>query len=267
MSKEHLRKIIFEAETPSGKLFDIILIWLIIFSIIVVMLESVSTIRIQHGLILRNLEWILTILFTIEYFIRIICIPHPLKYIFSFFGLVDLLSILPTYLSLFFDGAQTLLIIRAIRLLRIFRVLKLAQFLGEAKQLVDALKNSWVKIIVFLGGTFSIILIFGSLMYLIEGEKNGFTSIPKSIYWAIVTMTTVGYGDIAPQTILGQIISSAIMLTGYGIIAVPTGIVVSEYGQKMKMVSTITCPECLKEGHRFDASFCRFCGGQLNPPD
>jgi len=261
--KEKLRQIIFEAETPAGKFFDIALIFLILVSVVVVMLESVATIRSNHGTILRNLEWALTIIFSIEYLIRVISVKRPFKYIFSFFGMVDLLSIIPTFLSLYVEGAQSLLIIRAIRLLRIFRVLKLAQFLGEAKQLGDALKNSWAKIVVFLVTTLAIILIFGSMMYLIEGEKNGFTSIPKSIYWAIVTMTTVGYGDIAPQTILGQILSSAIMLTGYGIIAVPTGIVVSEYRYNIKNVKTINCIECLREGHRFDSSHCRFCGAKL----
>ena len=262
--RSRLHEIIFEADTPAGKAFDVALLVLIILSVVAVMLESTSTIAARYGPWLRTFEWVVTILFTIEYLLRLYSVGNPLRYARSFFGIVDLLAILPTYLSIFIPGAQTLLVIRALRLLRVFRVLKLAQFVGEASELRAALRASARKIIVFLGAVLTIVVIVGSMMYLIEGEANGFTSIPVSIYWAIVTMTTVGYGDIAPQTALGKILASAIMIMGYGIIAVPTGIVSVELaGVTRKKISTQACPQCGAEGHDADAVHCKYCGDEL----
>ena len=262
--RSRLHEIIFEADTPAGKAFDVALLVLIILSVVAVMLESTSTIAARYGPWLRTFEWVVTILFTIEYLLRLYSVGNPLRYARSFFGIVDLLAILPSYLSIFIPGAQTLLVIRALRLLRVFRVLKLAQFVGEASELRAALRASARKIIVFLGAVLTIVVIVGSMMYLIEGEANGFTSIPVSIYWAIVTMTTVGYGDIAPQTALGKILASAIMIMGYGIIAVPTGIVSVELaGVTRKKISTQACPRCGAEGHDADAVHCKYCGDEL----
>jgi len=259
-----IHEIIFEADTPAGKAFDVSLMVLIILSVVAVMLESTSSIEIRYGGLLRTFEWVVTIIFTIEYILRLYCVGKPARYARSFFGIVDLLAILPTYLSLIIPGAQSLLVIRALRLLRVFRVLKLAHYVGEASELRAALRASARKIIVFLGAVLTIVVIVGSLMYLIEGEKNGFTSIPVSIYWAIVTMTTVGYGDIAPHTPLGKILASAIMIMGYGIIAVPTGIVSVELaGVTRRKISTQACPECGAGGHDADAVHCKYCGGKL----
>ena len=261
-----MHEIIYEADTTSGKWFDIILLWAITASVAVVMLESIKSIREDYGEILFQLEWTFTILFSIEYIARIICVGKPFRYIFSFMGLIDLLSILPTYISLFIAGAHSLLIIRIIRLLRIFRIFKIARYLSEAQTLMKALKASRPKIIVFLGGVISLVIIMGTFMYLIEGEDHGFTSIPKSVYWAIVTLTTVGYGDIAPQTPLGQTLASVIMIMGYAIIAVPTGIVsveLSNAQSKAKKITTQACPDCSQEGHDADAVFCKFCGAKL----
>jgi len=270
MSTEHssfrsrLHEIIFEADTPAGKAFDVALLILIILSVIAVMLESTPAIAARYGPWLRTFEWVVTILFTIEYLLRLYSVGNPLRYARSFFGIVDLLAILPSYLSIFIPGAQSLLVIRALRLLRVFRVLKLAQFVGEASELRAALRASARKIIVFIGAVLTIVVIVGSMMYLIEGEANGFTSIPVSIYWAIVTMTTVGYGDIAPQTPLGKILASAIMIMGYGIIAVPTGIVSVELaGVTRKKITTQACPQCGAEGHDADAVHCKYCGSTL----
>ncbi|MFW5760643.1 MAG: ion transporter [Cyclobacteriaceae bacterium] len=261
-----LHEIIFEADTPAGKAFDVALLLSIALSVLVVMLESVKSIDVQYGAILKTMEWVFTILFTIEYILRILAVKRPRGYIFSFLGIIDLLAILPTYLSLFFIETQALIIFRAIRLLRIFRIFKLARYLKEGRVIGLALKASRFKITVFLSAVLSIVLIMGTLMYLIEGEKNGFTSIPRSVYWAIVTLTTVGYGDIAPQTVFGQMIAAMIMIMGYAIIAVPTGIVTSELSKVVeKNVSTQVCPECSREGHDVDADFCKFCGGELNP--
>ena len=263
-TQQKLQEIIFEADTPAGKAFDVSLMVVIILSVVAVMLESSSAIQARYGPWLRTFEWIVTILFTIEYVLRLFCVGKPVRYARSFFGIVDLLAILPSYLSLFIPGAQSLLVIRALRLLRVFRVLKLAHFVGEASELRAALRASARKIIVFLGAVLTCTLIVGSLMYLIEGEANGFTSIPVSIYWAIVTMTTVGYGDIAPHTALGKILASAIMILGYGIIAVPTGIVSVELADVVrKKVSTQACPDCGAGGHDADAAYCKFCGEKL----
>jgi voltage-gated potassium channel len=259
-----LHEIIFEADTRAGKLFDLILIFSIFASVLAVMLDSVRTIQMVHGDLLYSLEWFFTILFTIEYFLRLSCIGQPFKYATSFFGLVDLLAILPTYLSLLLPGSQYLLVIRILRVLRIFRVLKLAQFIHEANILVRALRASSRKIVVFFSVILTLVVVFGSVMYLVEGEPNGFTSIPRSIYWAIVTMTTVGYGDISPKTAFGQTIASLIMLLGFAIIAVPTGIVASEMSMIQKSsVSTQVCPQCSSEGHDVGAKFCKDCGASM----
>jgi len=263
-TRERIHEIIFEADTPAGKAFDVVLLILIILSVVAVMLESTDSVAARSGRELRVFEWIVTILFTVEYLLRLYCVRRPARYARSFFGLVDLLAILPTYLSVIIPGAQSLIVIRALRLLRVFRVLKLAHFVGEASELVAALRASARKIIVFLGAVLTIVIIVGSMMYLIEGEANGFTSIPTSIYWAIVTMTTVGYGDIAPQTPLGKILASVIMIMGYGIIAVPTGIVSVELaGVVRKGISTQACPDCGASGHAIDAVHCKFCGAKL----
>jgi len=261
-----LHEIIFEADTPAGKAFDVALLVAIVLSVLAVCLESVESIKSSYGQVLNIFEWAFTIMFTIEYIARIISIRRPALYIFSFFGIVDLLSIAPTYLSVFFTGAQSLLVIRSIRLLRVFRVFKLVRFLGEASQLAQALKASRAKIIVFIGGVFAMVVILGAMMYMIEGGENGFTSIPRSVYWAVVTLTTVGYGDIAPQTVLGQTVAAIVMILGYGIIAVPTGIVTAEITNQQgqnKEVTTQSCPHCSAEGHDADATYCKYCGGEL----
>ena len=263
-----LYEVIFEADTKTGKAFDVILLWSILLSVAAVLLESVESIRTNFGPLLYAVEWFFTIIFTIEYAIRVVCVRRPVLYIRSFYGIVDLLSILPTYISLFIGGSQALIVIRALRLLRVFRVFKLARYVGEASILMDALRASRAKITVFLLTVLSIVLIVGSLMYLIEGTQpdTGYTSIPTSIYWTIVTMTTVGYGDITPHTVAGKFLASVIMIIGYGIIAVPTGIVTAEISAAsfQKRISTHVCPECHKAGHEPDATNCKFCGAALN---
>jgi len=262
--RDSLHEIIFEADTPAGKAFDILLLILILLSTLAVILESVATVRNAIGPLLRILEWAITLIFTVEYILRLIAVRQPLGYARSFFGIVDLLAILPTWLSLFFAGTHSLAVIRALRLLRVFRILKLAHFLREARLLRSAIRASLGKIIVFLGTISTLVIIIGALMYLIEGEENGFTSIPQSIYWAIVTMTTVGYGDIAPATVPGKMLASLVMIVGYGIIAVPTGIVTAELVRPIKtQVSTQACPSCSAEGHDPDAEFCKYCGDPL----
>ncbi len=265
--RHRLHEIIFEADTPVGKAFDIVLLVAILLSVGAVVMESVAAVQVEWGGALRVIEWVFTILFTVEYVVRLACVRQPLRYAGSFFGVVDLLAILPSYLSLIFFGAQSLLVIRGLRLLRVFRVLKLAQFLGEAEQLVVAMRSSARKILVFLFAVLTLVLITGSVMYLVEsGPGSQFTSIPQSIYWAIVTMTTVGYGDIAPQTVLGKFLASLVMILGYGIIAVPTGIVTVELARgRSGEVSTQVCPHCMAEGHQPEARFCHACGESLNP--
>jgi voltage-gated potassium channel len=259
-----IHEIIFEADTRTGKIFDISLIVIIVISVITVMLDSVIQINLVYGQYLYRLEWIFTIVFTIEYILRLISVGRPLRYATSFFGIIDLLAILPTYFSLLFPGSQYFLVIRILRLLRIFRILKLVQFLQEAQLLIKALKTSGRKVAVFLLTVLLLVVIFGSLMYVIEGEEHGFTNIPTSIYWAVVTLTTVGYGDISPQTGIGQTVASVIMILGYSIIAVPTGIVTVEMAQAFKAnVSTQACPQCSHEGHDDDAKFCKDCGARL----
>jgi voltage-gated potassium channel len=259
-----LHEIIFEAETTGGKIFDVALLLAIVVSVVAVMLESVAGVRVRYGPQLRAAEWVFTGLFTIEYVFRLICVGKPMGYALSFFGVVDFLAIVPTYLSVALPGAQSLIVIRALRLLRVFRVMKLAHFVGEARMLRAALRASTRKVIVFLGTVLTLMLIVGALMYLIEGEEHGFTNIPESIYWTIVTMTTVGYGDIAPATVPGRILASIVMIMGYGIIAVPTGIVTVELaGARRRPISTQACHECAAEGHDADAVFCKYCGARL----
>ncbi len=262
--RARLHEIIFEADTRAGRFFDLGLIWSILLSVLAVMLDSVSEIKATHGDLLYRVEWFFTIAFTIEYLLRLSCMNKPIRYATSFFGIVDLLAIIPTYLSLVLPGTQYLLVIRILRVLRIFRVLKLVQFMNEANTMVIALRTSSRKILVFFSTIFALVIIFGSVMYIVEGEVNGFTSIPRSVYWAIVTMTTVGYGDISPNTALGQTIAAVIMMLGFAIIAVPTGIVVSEISRAVKQeVSTQSCPECNCGDHDVDARYCKKCGVKL----
>ncbi|MBN2349307.1 MAG: ion transporter [Bacteroidales bacterium] len=263
--RQKLFEIIFESDTRSGKVFDIALLFFILLSIVIVILESVSGYQIRFGHIFLIIEWFITILFTLEYITRIYVVDKPWKYIFSFYGIIDLISILPTFISVFIPGTHSLMVIRALRLLRIFRILKITRYIDAGKILVNALKASRIKISVFLFTIGTVIVIIGTLMYLIEGEASGFTSIPKSIYWAVVTLTTVGYGDITPQTAFGQFISSLVMILGYSIIAVPTGIVTAELAGNIKKSSNNqVCPKCLKEGHDEDAEYCKYCGSELN---
>ena len=257
-------EIIFGADTPAGKTFDIALIACIIVSVVAVMLDSVSGIRRVHGGLLYKMEWFFTILFTIEYTVRLLCVGRPWKYATSFFGIVDLLAVIPTYLSIIVPGSQYLLVIRILRVLRIFRVLKIVQYVSETNLLLHALRASRRKITVFLFTVLTLVIIFGSLMYIIEGEDNGFTSIPRSVYWAVVTLTTVGYGDISPKTGFGQGVAALVMIMGYSIIAVPTGIVTVELAEAYRRkVSTRACTECSAEGHDVDAVHCKACGAKL----
>ncbi len=260
-----LHEIIFEADTRAGKVFDVVLIWSIIISISAVVFDSVASIHQVYGSWLQAIEWLFTVLFTVEYLLRLYCVRSPGRYARSFFGVVDLLAILPTYFSFLIPGGQSLLTIRLFRVLRIFRVLKLSQYVSEARLLVTALRASWRKISVFLMAVVAIVVIIGAVMYSVEGEANGFTDIPTSIYWAIVTLTTVGYGDISPQTPLGKALASLVMILGYGIIAVPTGIVTAEIAQVglRPPLSTQSCLDCGAEGHDDNAVHCKFCGAVL----
>lgn len=264
--RKKLHDVIYEADTKAGKWFDIILLILILASIIIVMLESVKSYSLKYHTFFNYAEWGITILFTIEYFARIISIKKPSSYIFSFYGIIDFLSTIPKYLAIFFVGANALLALRALRLLRVFRVLKLTPFIGESENLMKALKSSRAKISVFLLAVLSLAIILGTLMYLIEGNQDsGFDNIPHSVYWAIVTLTTVGYGDIAPVTAVGQFIASIIMILGYGIIAIPTGIVSVEYSMRKKAhLSTQACPHCNATDHHDSAEYCYECGEKLN---
>jgi voltage-gated potassium channel len=262
--RRRLHEVIFEADTPAGRAFDVALLAAIVLSILVVSLESIATTRAQHGPLLRGAEWVLTILFTIEYVLRLVSVRRPLLYARSFFGVVDLLAILPTYLSLLFPGTEALVVIRSLRLLRVFRVLKMLRFLREARMLEAAMLASTRKILIFIGTVLTVVLIAGTMLYVIEGPASGYDNIPLSVYWAIVTMTTVGFGDIVPQTGLGRLIASALMILGYGIIAVPTGIVTVELAESARNASnTQACPTCGREGHANDARFCKHCGSSL----
>ncbi len=263
--KQRLHEIIYEADTKEGKLFDVVLLVSIITSILLVMLESVNSFDEKYHKYLNISEWIITILFSIEYILRIISIKKPMKYIFSFYGIIDLLSTIPKYLSFVFVGSHHLIALRALRLLRVFRILKLTRYVGASNTLLVAMRASKAKISVFLFFVVIICVILGTIMYMVEGAENGFTSIPRSVYWAIVTLTTVGFGDIAPQTPLGQFISSIIMILGYAIIAIPTGIVSSEMTKNSKDENnTQACPNCLKEKHKNNAIYCYNCGSILN---
>lgn len=260
-----LHEVIYESNTPAGKAFDVALLALILASILVVTFDSVPAWNQQYGSVFLVLEWIFTILFTIEYILRLICLQRPLRYVFSFVGIIDLLAIIPSYLSIFLVGAQSLLVFRALRLLRVFRIFKLTHFLSEMRFLGGAIRGSLRKISIFMLVVLALVVIMGSVMYLVERRQNGFTSIPDSIYWAIVTITTVGYGDIAPVTPLGKFVASIIMLMGYGIIAVPTGIITTEMAQALrsKRDKHETCPACGREGHEHDALHCKYCGARL----
>ena len=262
--KNKLHEVIFEADTPAGKLFDIALIIAILLSVGAVMLDSIRPINVKYGSLLHLAEWVFTILFTIEYGLRLLSVGRPMKYAKSFFGVIDLLAFLPTYLTVFIPGSQLFLVIRVLRVVRIFRVLKLLPYLIEAQLLINALAASRRKIMVFLFTVLLAVIIMGSFMYIIEGEENGFTSIPRSVYWSIVTLTTVGYGDLSPQTPLGQMLASVIMIFGYGLIAVPTGIVSVEIARKSTdKIFTQACLQCSSEGHDSDAKYCKFCGADL----
>lgn len=272
-SKDHapwrikLYKIIYEADTPLGKLFDIVLLGLIVFSIILVMLESVSSYYIKYHEQFYFAEWVITIFFSIEYLLRIITIDKPRRYIFSFYGIVDLLSTIPSYVIFFVGGSNMFLAVRALRLLRVFRILKITRYIGESQKLTNALKNSRAKISIFLFAVLIVCIITGTLMYLVEGPDNGFTNIPISIYWCIVTLTTVGFGDIHPLTPLGRFIASFIMIIGYGVIAVPTGIVGAEISKDMNKPidqDLITCGSCGEKEHKKGSEFCHKCGNKLH---
>ncbi len=259
-----LHEVIFEADTFSGKLFDVLLILCIVLSVIGVMIESMASVRSRYGALLMQAEWFFTILFTLEYLVRLSAVRKPWLYAKSFWGIVDLLGFLPTYVSLLIPGSEVLRVVRVLRVLRIFRVLRLTRYVSAAGLLRQSLIASRRKIAVFLVAVATLVIILGSLMYMIEGEEHGFTSIPISIYWAIVTLTTVGYGDISPQTAAGKVLASFIMILGYGIIAVPTGIVTAEIVQASKQsVSTQACPSCSAEGHDPDARFCKYCGAGM----
>lgn len=267
--RRRLHEIIFEADTRAGRLFDVALIACILVSVAVVMLDSIAEMRKAHGTILNTLEWALTIIFTIEFVLRLYCVGRPWRYFFSFYGLIDFFAILPTYISLLVPGANVVSVVRILRVCRIFRVLKFTMYLGEADLLVKSMVASRRKITVFLSAVISVVIILGAIMYIIEGSRSDsdFTSIPKSVYWAIVTLTTVGYGDISPQTPLGQGIASMIMILGYSIIAIPTGIVTAEIvrHEVRDDMNARACPECLLEGHALDAVYCKKCGGKLHP--
>jgi voltage-gated potassium channel len=274
--KHDLYIIIFESDTPKGKAFDVALIISILFSCIIVLLDSVEAINSEYGLILSALEWIFMIIFTLEYILRIICVEDRFRYLTSFFGIIDLMAILPTLISLFFPAGQFLMIVRILRLFRLFRVFKMSRYIKESTVLLKALKVSFPKIIIFIFTMFFIAMLVGSLMYIIEGPENGYTSIPQSMYWAIVTVTTVGYGDISPQTTLGKIVASVLMISSYGILAVPTGIVTFELAQLSKkpssekepeitceMENSKICPFCSYQDNAKNAVYCNQCGKLL----
>lgn len=266
--QKKLHEIIYEADTKAGKIFDVALLILILISIVLVMLESVKEYDAKYHAFFNISEWIVTILFTLEYILRILSVRTPRKYIFSFFGVIDLLSTLPKYLSLILGGTHALVALRALRLLRVFRILKLVRYVGEANRLGIALKKSRIKILVFIFVVVVLCVIIGTIMYLVEGDKGGFTSIPRGVYWAIVTLTTVGYGDIAPVTGFGQLLASLVMILGYGIIAIPTGIVTAEYSlqgslNKKTRTNTQACPNCAAEYHNDGAKYCYKCGEKL----
>lgn len=262
--RERIYEVVFEAETRAGKAFDVALLALICASVAVVAVESVAAVRSQHGPLLYALEWLFTLLFTVEYVVRLYSVRRPARYAVSFFGVIDLLAVLPTYLSLLLPGAQYFLVIRILRLLRVFRVLKMAEYLNEGRDLSRALFASRRKIGIFLFTVLTLVVVIGATMYVVEGEAGGFTDIPTAMYWAIVTLTTVGYGDIAPVTPLGKALAAAVMLLGYGIIAVPTGIVTAELARGASLVAPAeACARCGLEGHDADARHCKRCGSSI----
>jgi voltage-gated potassium channel len=264
--RERLWRIIFLSNTPAGRAFDVVLLWVIAASVLAVMLESVDSIRSAHARLFSVAEWCFTVAFTIEYLVRLWVVRRPARYARSFFGVVDLISFLPTYLELFLTGSHYLMMLRVLRLLRMFRVLKMAHHLGEAGVLMNALRASRAKISVFLISVLTLVFIEGTIMYLLEqGSNPGFTNIPQSIYWAIVTITTVGFGDVTPVTVLGKLMASVIMLTGFAIIAVPTGVVAAELGREIarKQNDLRRCGECGREGHDPGALYCQQCGTRL----
>lgn len=266
--RDKLHEVIFEADTPEGKAFDVILLILIAASVLTVMLESIEPLQRQYAALFTVVEWMFTVFFTIEYLLRLYCVLRPMRYATSFFGIIDLLAILPSYLALFLPTAQYFLIIRAFRLIRIFRIFKMAHFINEGDIIIQALRASRAKITVFLTFVSLLVIIIGAVMYLIEGGSNeGFSSIPRGVYWSVVTLTTVGYGDITPRTELGQLISAVVMILGYAIIAVPTGIVSAEFVKEYKSgkANTQACRYCGQEGHDPDAIHCKYCGEKLNP--
>lgn len=271
--RQKLYEIIFESDTKAGKRFDVALLWLILISVILVLLESVSFIREGNEEVFLILEWFITVLFAIEYIVRIYCVHKPLRYVFSFYGVIDLLAILPTIISVVFPAARSLMIIRVMRLMRVFRILKLEKFNAESKNMMVALRHSGVKISIFIFAVLSIVSVFGTVMYLVEGPASGFNSIPQSIYWAIVTLTTVGYGDITPITPLGQTLAAIVMILGYGIIAVPTGIVSSKMTKRREQsvahsdqsdLKPFKCPACNHDKHSLNARFCNQCGTRFD---
>jgi voltage-gated potassium channel len=262
--KKRLYRIVFGTDTPAGRHFDLTLIAAIVISVIAVIIHSVEAFRQQYAVLLYVIEWFFTLVFTIEYLVRLYCSPNPKAYAFSFYGIVDLVAILPSYIALVIPAASMLLVIRLLRVLRIFRILKLFQYMGEANVLMRSMILARRKILIFLFSVLVVVTIFGSLMYIVEGPSFGFTSIPRSIYWAIVTVTTVGYGDITPHTVLGQAIAALAMLTGYAILAVPTGIISAELiGEMQRERATTRCSNCEKTGHDTDATYCKYCGTEM----
>ncbi len=263
--KQRLRTIIFGTDTPAGRYFDIGLMICIVFSVALVFLDTVESVHRDYGSFIRVLEWFFTLIFTLEYGLRLYCATHPLLYGRSFYGLVDLLSILPSYLALLFPGANFALVIRVLRLFRIFRVLKLLRYLSEGNLLLKAMMQSSRKVFLFFFSVSLIIMVLSAVMYVVEGPENGFSSIPKSVYWTIVTITTVGYGDITPKTGLGQAIAAFTMLLGYSILAIPTGILTAEISQEVRRHRDLrACNQCHKVGHDLDASYCNHCGCELD---
>lgn len=264
--REQLRIIVFQTDTKAGRRFDKLLLLIILSSLLIVVLDSIEAVHRSYADVLAYIEWGFTFVFLVEYILRLYCSPKPLKYAFSFYGLIDLLAIVPGILAIYYSDAQYLLIVRIVRMLRIFRVLKLSPYLKQANYLLAALRGSKQKIIVFLVTVSTLVTVFGTLMYVIEGPEHGFTSIPKGIYWAIVTLTTVGFGDIVPKTPVGQILSSLVMITGYSIIAVPTGIFTAELANAMRGDQIEhDCPVCAKHSHEPAAAFCSRCGNALFP--
>ncbi len=263
-TKERLYDIVFEADTRAGKIFDVVLLCVIVLSVVLVMLESVASIYTNHQKLLKTSEWIITAIFTVEYIVRLLIVKKPFRYIFSFYGIIDFLAVIPTYIGLFVVGSHSLVVIRLLRLLRVFRIFKLTRYTQAGRLIGQAMRASWAKISVFVLFVVIIAVIMGTILYLVEGEASGFTSIPISMYWAIVTLTTVGYGDISPATPLGRFIASLVMIMGYAIIAVPTGIVTAEMIRTSGQKNTQVCPQCLLDKHDDDAVFCKQCGTKIN---